>query len=356
MRPTRAFSCFALTCSLACAPDDEFPLPPIVWEGETVRVRMDDETIPVCGGTFDALDLHASLVRDAMLLDGRDRIIDYSIGDEVFVDQMCMGDPIACTDSRTGRVYTSKPFCQHEVVHSVRFLDSGTRLLSSPIEEGLATLFGADLLGSGTIPLEAAEILEKDSVVGGSDYYRAGRVMAFLVARHGIQAFRDFDLLARTEEEDGAFLQVFGETKEQLAEAAEAAPQCESSQWWTPLLECSGDPLLVDADTGRIVLEGELRCGEADVQGPTFGMMWTSRHFRLTEKTFDLLYEIEMPEDSTLEIVGCQSGCPERFAYSGGPSDVGGVTRGIPSLEPGEYFLRMSRPVSDGDGHFEIVL
>ena len=30
-----------------CAPDDELPLPPVVWEGESVRVRMDDPEIEV---------------------------------------------------------------------------------------------------------------------------------------------------------------------------------------------------------------------------------------------------------------------------------------------------------------------
>jgi hypothetical protein len=40
----------------------------------------------------------------------------------------------------------------------------------------------------------------------------------------------------------------------------------------------------------------------------------------------------------------------------GGIRDIGSVDHGIPSLEPGEYFLRVSRPVADDAGHFEIVI
>jgi hypothetical protein len=63
-----------------------------------------------------------------------------------------------------------------------------------------------------------------------------------------------------------------------------------------------------------------------------------------------------MPEDATLEVVACDGGCPERFVYIGTIDQVGSVANGLPALEPGEYFLRMSRPISDDDGRFEIVL
>src|SRR5262245_8018018 len=71
-----------------CAPDEELPLPPVVWEGESVRVRMDDPEIEVCGGSFEALDRHAELVREALLLEG-DGVVEYSIGDQDFVESVC---------------------------------------------------------------------------------------------------------------------------------------------------------------------------------------------------------------------------------------------------------------------------
>ncbi|MEX1363772.1 MAG: hypothetical protein AB1Z98_11635, partial [Nannocystaceae bacterium] len=99
-----------------CAPQEDPPLPPVVWEGEAVRVRMDDPGIQVCGGSFEALDRHAQLVREALLLQG-DGIIDYSIGDEDFVDQACnLESPIACTNGTDGRVFTAVPFNAHEIV------------------------------------------------------------------------------------------------------------------------------------------------------------------------------------------------------------------------------------------------
>jgi len=319
---------------------------------------MDDETIPVCGGTFDALDLHARLVRDAMLLEGRDRVIDYSIGDGDFIGDYCGTENAAgCAHPESGDVLVVAAFTPHEIVHAARALDPEIRHLSQPVEEGLATLFGSDVPGLGVIPLDVLDILEDRDMEGLDEYYRAGHVIAAVFQLYGIEAFRQFDLLARGVAENDAFLSAFGETKVKFAERAETMPVCQSTQWWMPVLECDGDADLPDPKTGRIVLSGDVRCGEVDVVGPNpYGAMWTSRHFRVTEKTFDLLYEIDMPEDSTLEIVGCQYGCPDRFVYRGGARDVGGITKGIPSLEPGEYFLRMSRPVSDDDGHFEVVL
>lgn len=46
-----------------------------------MRVRMGDPGIEVCGGSFEALDRHAELVREALLLRG-DEVVEYSIGDQ----------------------------------------------------------------------------------------------------------------------------------------------------------------------------------------------------------------------------------------------------------------------------------
>jgi hypothetical protein len=51
---------------------------------------MDDPGIQVCGGTFEALDRHAALVREAMLLEG-DGVVEYSIADEDLVQDICSG-------------------------------------------------------------------------------------------------------------------------------------------------------------------------------------------------------------------------------------------------------------------------
>ena len=179
-----------------------------------MRVRMDDPEIEVCGGSFEALDRHAELVREALLLEG-DGMIEYSIGDIDFVDERCSADrPAGCTHTATGEVFVSQPFIPHEIVHAVRMLDPRLSLRSSPIEEGLATVFGSDPPGDGTIPLDASGILETTRVIGGQGYYRAGHVMAILLDRHGVDAFRRFDELARTMNEDREFLEAFGETKQ----------------------------------------------------------------------------------------------------------------------------------------------
>ncbi|HUS61620.1 MAG TPA: hypothetical protein VMY34_05445, partial [Acidimicrobiales bacterium] len=127
---------------------------------------MDDPAIEVCGASFEALDRHAELVREELLLE-RDGVIEYSIGDEDFVDERCNSDsPIACTKATTGAVFTTEPFIQHEIVHAVRVLDPRTSLRSSPIEEGLATLFGSDDLPEGTVSLDATSIIEDTNVAG----------------------------------------------------------------------------------------------------------------------------------------------------------------------------------------------
>jgi hypothetical protein len=338
-----------------CAPEDELPLPPVVWEGESVRVRMDDPEIEVCGGSFEALDRHAELVRDALLLDG-DGVIEYSIGDQGFVDERCTDSPNACTKTTTGAVFVSEPFILHEIVHAVRILDPHISLRSSPIEEGLATLFGSDDLGEGTVSLDAIGILEDTNVIGASEYYRAGYLMALLLERHGTEQLRTFDLLGREHPEDQAFAEAFGESATDFATVANGVPLCEQSQWWAPLLECDGEPIAVDPATDGFSFTGNLGCEEDRTLGPRRGRMWTFWHFRLDEPVGPLGYMFDFPEDATLEIVSCDMSCPLRFAYSGGRYDVGAVDGGLPRLEPGEYFLRLSRPVSNEDGEFDIVL
>lgn len=362
-RTRRSLQPLALVVGLdalgACAPDDP-PLPPVVWEGDNIRARMDDPGIQVCGGSFESLDRHAQLVRDALMLEG-DALIEYSMGDADFVQSVCSGPgnsmPAGCTYWDTGRIYTGVSFVPHEIVHSVRSMDPQLGYLSSAFEEGLATLFGADWVGKPLIPLEAQGILDDNDVRGLASYDRAGQTMAILIARHGMEAFRRFDVLARTRSEASAFSEVFGESKEEFAAFAETEPHCEQSQWWVPLLECDGEPITADPDTGLLTFTGNLSCAEADVQGSDFGRMYTSRHFRLDGRTsFFSSYEVDMPEEAKLEIIGCHGGCPERVAYIGGRLDLGAIYGGLPDLQPGEYFLRLSRPISEDDGHFEIVI
>jgi hypothetical protein len=338
-----------------CAPEEDLPLPPVVWEGASVRVRMDDPEIEVCGGSFEALDRHAELVRDALLLEG-DGMIEYSIGDQDFVDERCNADaPTACTWTTTGVVFTTDQFLPHEIVHAVRVLDPRLSLRSSPVEEGLATLFGSDDLPQGTVPLDAMGIFEDTDVGGEAEYFRSGYSMALLLEWHGADRFRSFDLLARDRSEDRAFEEAFGETKAEFAAVADEVPLCDASQWWIPLLECDGESTIADSVTGGLSFTGNLRCGDERTLGPRRGRMWTTRHFRLDELASRLGYHFEMPDDATLEIVSCDGSCPERFAYVGNRYEVGSVANGLPSLEPGDYFLRMSRPVSDDDGWFEIA-
>lgn len=347
--------------TVSCGPEEEdFPLPDVVWEGRGVRVRMEDPTMQVCGGTFDALDRHVELVREAMLLEG-DGVVEYSIGDEDFVESACDfpfdGTSIACADASSGNVFTSNAFVLHEIVHAVRRRDPGVGLLSSPFEEGLAMVYGDDFLPSYPIPLDIVGVLDKASYIeGGEEYYFSGHMVAKLLDLHGMETFRRFDLQAREQGEGVAFSEVYGQTKREFGALAEGDPVCEQTQWWAPLLECDGEPMIADPATDGLVLSGDLSCAAEDVLGPGVGRVWTSRHFRLDRGTSTLAYEFDIPEDATLEIVSCDGGCPERFAYIGMRDDVGSVLNGVPSLEPGEYFLRVSRPVDEREGHFEIVL
>lgn len=339
-------------CIVAACGPEESPLPPVVWEGESIRVRMDDSELEVCGGTFEALERHTALVREALLLEG-DEVIEYSIGDQDFVDSECdLVSPSACTKGVSGHVFSSDPYNPHEIVHAVRVRDPSISIRSSGIEEGLAVLFGDDQPGSASPALDAAGVLFADKV-SGSQYFHAGRTMSVLLEAYGPEVLRDFDRLANTILEDDAFRDVFGQSKTDFAVYAEMMPTCEQSQWWAPLLECDGEPV-VPNETGLVVLEGTLACGAIDTIGPRGGRVWTSQHFRLNRHTTTSSYDIQMPEDATLEIIGCDGGCPERLVYIGGTQEVGGVANGIPALDPGDYFLRMSRPLHDGDGSFVI--
>lgn len=339
-----------------CAPDDELPLPPVVWEGESVRVRMDDPAIEVCGGTFEALDRHAALVREALLLEG-DGVVEYSIGDEDFVDERCNVETSAgCTDPIAGDVFTKTPMHEHELVHAVRVLDPEISLHGSPVEEGLATVFGGDRFDDENPAFDPYVLLIDEQLREALEYHDAGQTMALLIEHHGRDAFRRFDMRASITDEDDAFAAVFRESKEDFVASVEDVPHCEQSQWWSPLLECDGEPLTADPLTNEIVLEGSLDCSDPAVYGPRAERIWTSRHFHLDEQTNTLGYEIDIPDDAMLEIVDCNGGCPERFAYIGTRSQVGSVLNGLPALDPGDYFIRVSRPTTSDDGRFQIIL
>jgi hypothetical protein len=331
-----------------------------VWEGDMVRVRMDDPGIQVCGGTFEALDRHAALVREALLLEG-DETIEYSIGDQDFVNLGCVGSPIdsvpACSTRPQGNIFTTEPFIPHEIVHSARARDPAISRRTPIFEEGLAVMFGSDNLSSGSGPLEAYDRFVDAQIVGGIEAFQVGHTMAILLDRHTVNAFREFDERARTMSEDAAFAEIFSETKEEFAAVAETMPICEQSQWWMPLLECDGEPITTDPETGLLTLTGNVSCGDPDVKGPEYGRMWTSRRFRLDSHAWRWKYQFDMPEDATLEIVGCHGGCPQRFAYIGVKYEIWSFgDNALGDLEPGDYFLRMTRPVADDDGHFEVVI
>jgi hypothetical protein len=245
---------------------------------------------------------------------------------------------------------------EHEIVHAARILDPEISLRSSPVEEGLATMFGGDRFDDEDPPLDPSIILVNEQLDDALEYHHAGQTMALLLDRHGMDAFRRFDTGARTMDEDAAFVAAFGESKEQFIATVENAPHCEQSQWWAALLECDGEPIVADPLTGDITLTGNISCGDPDTYGPRNERVWTARHFRTDRSVDALAYDIEMPDDATLEIIACQGGCPERMAYIGTRNQVGSVLNGLPPLEPGNYFLRMSRPASGDEGRFEIVI
>ncbi|MCH9687434.1 MAG: hypothetical protein K0V04_38725 [Deltaproteobacteria bacterium] len=331
---------------------DEPALPPVAWESDVLRVRVEDPTTVICEGSFEAIERHATLVRDVLALDGRDRILDYSVVEPDSIGQWCSSTSTACTHSPPGQVFTATPVLLHEVTHAVRILNPDTRLLSPALEEGMAVLYGDEVFRAQTPPLMAESLLQ-EQIVTVDQYLRTGLLTNILVQRHGLDDFMRFDRLAATTPEDEAFAEVFGETKDQFAQAADDHEACAPQQWREPLLECDDAPVMPDPATGRIVLTGNLSCGDPQVVGPTFSWMTTTRHFRVLESHSSPGHRVDVPRGTTVELVGCQAGCPERYYYDYFAGPVRGY---FPTLEPGDYVVRLTRPVADDAGPFTLEL
>jgi hypothetical protein len=341
-----ALSC-AVACAGACAPDDLFRIPPIVWSGEHLDYAPQEHAAPVCAGTPPYMDRYMDLLAADM---------DVEIGRSVYVHgspddpSPCDDDALACFHDGAV-IYSPAAPHEHELVHAVRF-DVGHPMKF--FEEGAAEMFGGDdLLGSH---IEPADGSLRDGMEAGRrpnglplDWYqRAGNFSAYLHRYHGPEV--TMALLLETSQSstvDEAIAVLEAATAmpfdELVADFEWQEPFCMARQWYRyPIYPCDAPEALRERCDGDVAvpIEESLACDDPAVLGPREGEVFKYVAFDVPT---DGIYTLRAADraggdDGWIELKECRLGCSS--SYIALPYD--GLDTGV-ILRAGRYSLRMTR-------------
>lgn len=342
MRRAVALSCVVLGAG-ACAPDDLFEIPPIVWSGEHLDYAPTEHAPPVCAGTLPYMDRYLGLAA---------AVTDVEIGRSMYVhgssDDRALCDAVACYFEPV--IYSQLAPHEHELVHAVRGY-AGHPLKF--FEEGAAEMFGGDddLLGS----IEPAQGDLREGFEAGRPgvrlpmpwYPRAGTFSAYLHRYHGpavTQALLHETTQASTADETIAVLEdATGMPFDELVADYEwTEPEChEPKRYRYPLFPCDAPEAVRPRCEGGIAvpIEESLRCDDPGVLGPRQGEIFSYVAFDVpADGDYTFVAEGRDGDEGWFEVKECQLGCSSTwFAL---PADGQGR---IVGLRAGRYALRMTR-------------
>lgn len=340
-------------------------LPEPELEGAHVRIAA-DPGLPTCGDNLAHMDhfitlLSAELGRPPPT--GNDRIDYYHLTRGSFDQRtICVQERGGC--AILGDVFSTQIPHDHEVVHAVAWPDG---VSAAFFIEGLAVAYEyspphppqghlyPDLESYGSLTIEDAIESRAKSWLTGEAYPLAGAFTAFLIERHGIDAYMrvyrrlqladDFGLVARAIERE------FGESLASLIDEFDRTRRdCPPIAFNRKLIECSAPEIAWDG-----VLWADYRalgCDQDDVVGPfDTGTVVTHRTIVVPE---DAIYTLDVVGDSdtlstlepnAAELVRC-GGCDgfvRAQAYAGqGP---------VPAqLRAGTYALSLRGPAERTTG------
>lgn len=319
---------------------DEPEPPPIVWEGDLVRYRADEEHAgEVCEGTFQYLDAQALHLFGVFRRESR--ALDFSYL-PAGTGPFCREHALGCTVE--GHAFTTEAVHVHELVHAVR-TDS---LAFRALEEGAAEAFGDDW-SLAPITGDLLEILEtrsRDSLLLGEEYPRLGHFVSYLAAEYGAE-----DAVALLDETslsgdfgsvELASESVLGESIQSIASRyASDYPECEAPRFRDDAVECSGQPLdLPVAEGAETMARFEIDCADSDTVGPRLGEVWRNVVLRAPRRA---RYQVDLTSSSgtaTMRLTECGRSC---FATDELSFETTGLI-GPLCLDATDYLLRISIP------------
>ncbi|MDC0721994.1 hypothetical protein [Nannocystis bainbridge] len=310
---------------------------------------------PLCGGSLAFMDEFVERVSNEFSISapvGEERILFYWLDSQDFTDRSeCGARLVGC--ARGNETFSRTAPHNHELVHNLTFA-----LGSPPVffAEGLAVVYqGLDgrpysNVGDSSADVREALTATNAELVEYDLYPLAGKFTAFLISRHGIEAFlrlyTSLDAGAGELELDVGFRQQFGTSLDDSIAEFEAGPSCAHEAYDAKLMECNAPTLAWD---GRALqMTRTLSCEDLDAIGPFAGDSTLVLH------TIDIgeggLYELrvlgeedDVPSGMThiVSMYACDNPCLLRQLVAGA-IDV----PQIGWLDPGRYSLRLHGPAN----------
>lgn len=371
-RPPGPALCALLTAMLVmpsmtgCGDDllpGDVPKPPIVWEGDHVRVGTDLDLDEWCGGSLPRLDAYAGAVMD--LFDDHGVVTYYLFEPPVSELGVCPPRGAACAISidDEGVVLTDELPDDHEVVHVVGH--TGTiETMPHFFEEGGASYWGGQRGRPDARGVDVRELIDThwEGGMNGREYAAAAHFTSHLVDTYGVDSYvklrnASFWLQSRGEFER-TFLQVIGAPLDEALDDYEERPYCPFEATRSSFYECAGDVDYYIAAGAEVLVDVDVSCSNSQVIGPAKlgtepDRIWRDLVVEIEDSSNYVVFEEpELGEANSVavQIKRCATECFEVWTNTKTL-----LPRGTPQepdffvfdLLPGRYVVRVSRDVGD---------
>lgn len=256
---------------LACSEEAH---PPIVFEGEHISFGTDADPATICGGTLPYADEFAGYLKGVF---GRPEVHVEYYWYPVGAVPHCRGSGCAVED----RVYSRHALHQHEIAHAVR------RLAYTPLEEGIAELYGDDWRWSeDPVAFDVPGFLREHADPETPYSWRLPATMShfvsYLRAEYGTDTLMALDEVSRRDHDYARtvdlFHVVYGIALNEILDEYEADyPVCDKTFYRDDGFDCGRNVVaLPAADGGELTLDVALGCDDPGVVGPRLGTRWTT--------------------------------------------------------------------------------
>ena len=286
--------------------------PPIVWEGEHLRFRTNEDLAEVCGGTLAYSDAFVGHLGE--VFQEPHRVVDFNWVRDV--DSFCPSVAGGCASD--GEVFSEEPLHRHELTHAAR-----SQLAYLPLEEGIAELYGDRLRSRAELrPSAVTDVLRAHErgqlMVEQDDYALVGHFASYLRAVHGTDTLMRLgelsDYKGTFAELGGGFERaVGGPLGEVVADYMADYPVCDQTFHVDNSFDCDRNPVVLPAASGEpLRVELPLSCDEPHVLGPRGGQRWVTvalevpvtAEYRLSftgDWTSSMVYQVRRCDSSCLD-------------------------------------------------------
>lgn len=331
--------------SVACAPD-ELVLGDRTWSGDNLEIWTTDDAV-FCGGSFQALDRHASAVaswaeeRGVPTRTERYRYY-WASAAEFEAAEACKKSSVACFYSDREAVY-AHGFFPHEIVHAE--FASGH---SSFVDEGMATLLGGLRFRQVPDDVDIPRLIDDTAgeTLGIGNYEVAAKFMR-ATAELDPEGFLPASMTTRRDDGFESFAPKLSVDVRDAVDFDAAHRECWFDAVRIPISECSAPPL--PWSTPELwEASGVVDCTNEATVGPNLDSdIWVTLPFDVPESG---RYTLSFDGDAYVRLLRCDAG----FCGEIGPWDVEGLgvyllsgLDGYRELIAGRYWFEVRRELGD---------